>query len=86
MPTVSSFLGITIRMYYNDHLPPHFHAEHGDDEVLITINPIGIYEGSLPTRSLRLVLAWAELHQVALEANWNAARAMQPLQAIPPLS
>jgi hypothetical protein len=85
MPTVSSFLGITIRNC-NDHLPPHFHAEHGDDEALITINPIGVYEGHLPTRSLRLVLAWAELHQAALETNWAAARAMQPLQAIPPLS
>ena len=25
MPRVSEFFGITIHMYYNDHMPPHFH-------------------------------------------------------------
>jgi len=27
MPEVSRFLGIIIRFYFNEHLPPHFHAE-----------------------------------------------------------
>jgi len=26
MPTISWFYGIAIRMFYNDHAPPHFHA------------------------------------------------------------
>jgi len=28
MPAISVFFGITIRMYYADHSPPHFHAEY----------------------------------------------------------
>ncbi|HBF76754.1 MAG TPA: DUF4160 domain-containing protein, partial [Clostridiaceae bacterium] len=28
MPEISSFYGIKITMYYNDHLPPHFHAKY----------------------------------------------------------
>ena len=28
MPAISNFFGITIRMYYDDHAPPHFHAEY----------------------------------------------------------
>lgn len=28
MPSISVFLGIIIRMFYNDHEPPRFHAEH----------------------------------------------------------
>ena len=28
MPRVSEFYGIVIRMYHDDHLPPHFHAEY----------------------------------------------------------
>ena len=32
MPTICEFFGILIRMYYNDHLPPHFHAEYSGDE------------------------------------------------------
>ncbi|WP_373515867.1 DUF4160 domain-containing protein [Persicitalea sp.] len=27
MPEISRFFGIVIRMFYNDHAPPHFHAE-----------------------------------------------------------
>jgi hypothetical protein len=26
MPEVSRFFGIVIRMYFDDHNPPHFHA------------------------------------------------------------
>jgi hypothetical protein len=29
MPTVAWFYGIAIAMYYNDHNPPHFHAQYG---------------------------------------------------------
>ena len=28
MPIISMFFGIMIRMFYNDHDPPHFHAEY----------------------------------------------------------
>jgi hypothetical protein len=29
MPRISEFFGIVIAMYYNDHVPPHFHAKRG---------------------------------------------------------
>jgi hypothetical protein len=29
MPTLSEFFGILIRMYWDDHPPPHFHAIYG---------------------------------------------------------
>lgn len=35
MPEISRFFGIVIRMFYNDHAPPHFHAEYGEHEALI---------------------------------------------------
>jgi Domain of unknown function (DUF4160) len=28
MPIISTFFGIVIRMYYQEHAPPHFHAEY----------------------------------------------------------
>ena len=31
MPTISMFYGILIRMYYDDHNPPHIHALYGDE-------------------------------------------------------
>jgi len=30
MPEISRFFGIIIRMYFNDHVPPHFHAHYGE--------------------------------------------------------
>jgi hypothetical protein len=32
MPRISEFFGVLIYMYYNDHAPPHFHAEYGGRE------------------------------------------------------
>ena len=40
---------------------------------------------SLGRRQLRLVLAWAELHQEELLENWRLARAGETLQEIEPL-
>jgi hypothetical protein len=31
MPRISYFYGITIRIYFHEHLPAHFHALYGDD-------------------------------------------------------
>jgi hypothetical protein len=31
------FFGILIRMYFNDHPPPHFHARYNEDEAVIAI-------------------------------------------------
>ena len=31
MPEISRFLGIVIKMFFDDHNPPHFHAEYGSD-------------------------------------------------------
>jgi hypothetical protein len=28
MPEICRFLGIVVYMLYDDHLPPHFHAEY----------------------------------------------------------
>jgi hypothetical protein len=37
MPEISRFLGIVIRMYVNDHVPPHFHAKYGQFEIKVEI-------------------------------------------------
>ncbi len=37
MPVISAFYGILIRMYFNDHAPPHFHARYGEFEGTVEI-------------------------------------------------
>ena len=86
MPRISQFRGIDISMYYNDHAPPHFHAEHGDDEAVIDIMNLTVIDGSLPSKLLKLVLQWAGQHQQDLLDDWQLARARRPLQQITPLS
>lgn len=87
MPRVSSFYGIVISMYWNEgqHQVPHFHAEHGEDQASVAFDGT-IVEGTLPTRSIRLVREWALLHQAELARNWDLARARQPLDRIEPLA
>lgn len=85
MPEVSRFFGVTIRMYFDDHPPPHFHALYGGQEALIGISPIFVIEGRLPRRALSLVFEWAALHQQELMDNWNRASGNSPVEKIDPL-
>jgi len=48
MPEISRFFGIIIRMYFDDHPPPHFHAIYGNNEIQVSIEPIAILNGKLP--------------------------------------
>jgi hypothetical protein len=85
LPQVSTFYGIVIRMFYNDHAPPHFHAEYGSDEAIYEIATLIVLRGSLPRRAHALVVEWATLRRGNLQANWDLARAHQPLVVIDPL-
>lgn len=38
MPLLSEFDGIKIYVYWNDHMPPHFHAEYNGADILVDIN------------------------------------------------
>ncbi|KAF0245440.1 MAG: hypothetical protein FD180_1663 [Planctomycetota bacterium] len=85
MPLISTFYGILIRMFYNDHAPPHFHAVYGEFEIRVEIQPPRIMTGEAPLRVQAMVLEWATLHQVELLADWELARQARPLDKIPPL-
>ena len=85
MPEISRFFGIIIKMFFDDHNPPHFHAFYGEHEVLIDINHLSAFAGSLPPRALGLVIEWATLHQEELLNDWVLARDSQPPNRIDPL-
>lgn len=86
MPEISRFFGVVVRMFHRDHFPPHFHAEYGDDEVLINVDTLMVYRGQLPARVLAMVLEWAAVHSDELRDNWELARAERPLKRIAPLT
>ncbi len=85
MPCISAFFGIVIRMFYNDHWPPHFHAEYGEYEAVYQIETIEVLRGKLPRRAHALVVEWITLHRAELMENWNRARQGLPMRGIEPL-
>ncbi len=85
MPQVSRFFGIVIKMYYNDHQPPHFHAEYNEYIAEITIETFEVLKGELPRRVMGLVLEWAAIHRDELRANWDNAREHTLIEPIAPL-
>ncbi|GAB0057914.1 hypothetical protein SIID45300_02248 [Candidatus Magnetaquicoccaceae bacterium FCR-1] len=85
MPELSHFFGIIIRMFCNDHEPPHFHAIYGEFEALIQINTLEVLRGQLPNRALALVLEWAANHREALRQDWELARTGHAPLPIEPL-
>ena len=63
MPLLYFLEGIKIYVYFNDHLPPHFHAIYAEFETMTSIETLEVIEGKLPSKSLKKVMAWASDNQ-----------------------
>lgn len=85
MPEISRFLGIVIYMYFNEHNPPHFHAEYIEFKASINIGNLGLLEGKLPAKVFSLVVEWAQDHQDELLENWNSIKETGTFHKIDPL-
>ena len=85
MPELSRFYGIIIRMYFDDHVPPHFHAAYGGEEAVVGIDALAVLHGHLPLRAQGLVVEWASLHQAELREAWDRAKRLEPPGKIAPL-
>lgn len=81
MPEVCRFYGIIIKLFFNDHPPPHFHAVYGEYIGVFSIESLEIIEGDLPARSRRLVVEWANLYHDRLMVMWRD----KEFQKLPPL-
>jgi hypothetical protein len=71
LPVIARFYGIVIKMYFNDHLPPHFHAVYGEYNGLFDLNSLAMLEGDLPSRARSLILEWARKNHEALLHMWH---------------
>ena len=69
MPIVSMFDGIKIMLYWDEHPPPHFHAEYAEYRAQIAIDTLRVLKGGLPT-PLRKVRAWAASRKKQLHHGW----------------
>ena len=85
MPTICMFYGILVKMYWNDHAPPHFHVEYGEYRAQYAIETLELMKGALPRRAHALVLEWATMHRVELMEDWQLCESKQQPKKISPL-
>lgn len=72
-------------MYWNEHFPPHFHAEYGNSTILVDIENGVVIRGAFPFKQLKLVITWCELHRQELLSNWESSRNHGTISRINPL-
>ena len=87
MPTISMFYGILVAMMFEDnerHNLPHIHVRYAGQKASISIEDGLVLAGSIPSRQLKLVQAWVEIHKDELYADWELAlTGEQPYQIAP---
>ena len=73
MPTISSFYGIVIVMYFRDkeHDPPHVHAITQDFDAPFLISTGELIAGEFPAKARAMVKEFILLNQKELEEMWK---------------
>nr|WP_241633815.1 DUF4160 domain-containing protein [Fusobacterium gastrosuis] len=61
-----------LKMYFNDHLPSHFHVIYGEYNGIIDIETLTLIEGDLPVRAIKLTQEWAKEYQQELLKMWKS--------------
>jgi hypothetical protein len=85
LPEICRFYGIIIKMFYDDHNPPHFHVEYGSYKAIIDIDSVLILDGKLPSRCYELIKEWTNLHKEEIKLLWEKAKDFEPITGIAPL-
>lgn len=88
MAIISMFYGIIISMYYLDtkqHHIPHIHVKYQEENAVFSIPEGSLLEGSIKENKTKLILAWIEIHQEDLLADWQLAVSGEKVFQIDPL-
>ena len=88
MAVLSMFYGIVVRMFFFDddqHHLPHVHVEYSGSKAVLEIPTGELLAGELPSRKMRLVQAWIEIHRDELMADWHLAVNGEEIFRIEPL-
>ncbi len=86
MPEICRFFGIIVRMYYDEHNPPHLHAEYSGNKAVIDFHG-NVIKGDLSSKTAtKLIREWIDLREKELMEDWDLARANKEMNKIEPLS
>ncbi|MGA2793558.1 MAG: DUF4160 domain-containing protein [Roseiarcus sp.] len=64
------FGSVSVRMYADDHRPPHFHIVAPDFQVLVRISDLTVIAGEARPTEIAEALAWAQTHREMLALKW----------------
>jgi hypothetical protein len=70
MPILQRFGSVSVRMYADDHRPPHFHIVGPDFQLLVRISDLAVIAGEARLAQIAEALAWAQTHQETLALKW----------------
>ena len=85
MPEICRFFGIIIRMFFDDHEPPHIHVEYQGYKAVFDLKG-NITRGDIQSRTaIKLVREWIDLRTNELQEDWKFAQAGKELKKISPL-
>jgi hypothetical protein len=80
MPRIASFEELVVKLYFNDHPPPHLHVyagrigSPGVRAARISIDTGEVTDGYLAPAKAAKIRSWCKRHRVALNADWQRAQ------------
>ena len=70
MPTLKRFGAASVRIYADDHHPPHFHIVGSDFQVLVRITDLAVIKGEAKTGQIAEAMEWARTNRESLALKW----------------
>jgi len=70
MPILKRLGSVSVRMYADDHHPPHFHIVGIDFQVLVRISDLAVFAGEVRAAMIAEAIAWAKDHRQELDLKW----------------
>ena len=71
MPTIANLSRAAVRLYADDHPPPHFHLVGPHSNALVRIGSLDVLRGRADRRDLVEARVWVAANPGVLEAAWR---------------
>jgi hypothetical protein len=71
MPTVARLSRAAIRVYADDHPPPHFHLIGPGSDATVRLGTLEVLRGHADRRDVAEAMTWCAAHPGVLEAEWR---------------
>lgn len=71
MPTIFRIGRVQVRMFFDDHHPPHCHLWTPDGEMQIALGDLSTMRGRIGKQDYQLAMAWIQDNIEYLWQEWN---------------